>query len=273
MKKKITIILLLAIVSVGSVSAQRIGLEGSYNTGLLHSKKSGDDKTNAFHGWDALFRYEQFLDSASHWSLNIGLGWRYIAGRYGVEWYIPYSTCTRFTHEIVVPLDLAYYFDLNEKKRFRLSVFGGPRMGMGLFGSYGNHYYMATREYDKVNPYNGSFRGGEMNRVSLAVGAGVGIEWYGLMAKVNYDFPCTNLAHDGLPDELYRHQFRFTVGYMLDLRPIIKRRRENKIPIFQRENRQMFGLQQTQSKRKKDKKEKKEEPRKRGPQVGVTTGL
>lgn len=233
----------LALLPAMNVHAQRIGLEGSYVADILSQKDGGKTKTNLLNGWNALFTYEHSLGGdSSNWALNVGLGWEMRANRYGVEWYEPYTTCTRFLHYVQVPVDVEYFIPLDRKHKLRLYFYGGPRLSVGVLGDYAHHYYMATRPYDKKNPFGSSFAGDSMQRFDVSFGVGFGIEYYGAYLKVGYDFPLMNsIRNEYAPDKLYQHNVKVSMGYKFDLKPIIKRKRENRINGLRRPKRQRFG--------------------------------
>ena len=230
--KKIALRLFITILFICSADlyAQRIGLDGSYVADFLSQTEGGKSKTNFLNGWNAELRYEQFVRDSSNLSVSFGIGWEFRGNRYGVEWYEPYTTCTRFMHYLYVPVDVNYYFPLDKKKKLKVFVFGGPRLNVGLLGDYGHHYYMATRDYKLRNPFGSSFAGDSTHRFDFSIGAGVGIEYYGAFMKVGYDFPVTNSASAYKPSDIYQHNLRVTLGYMLDLRIIAKKRNRHRMP-------------------------------------------
>lgn len=228
MLKKIYILLMVSCGMTMAVNGQKIGIEGSYTADILAQEHKGDKDNVWLNGWNVALRYEQSLNEPRSLGLNVGLGWEMAGGRYGVEWYEPYTTCTRFMHYLSVPIDIMYYVPLDKKNRLKFMVYGGTRLYVGMAGDYDHHYYMATKDYNPQNPFGDSKVGEKMHRWDVGVGLGVGIEFYGLYAKVGYDCPLTNSARDYAPTSLYQHRVHATLGYSFDLKKYIERNRIRK---------------------------------------------
>ena len=85
--KNIAIRLFITILFVCSADlyAQRIGLDGSYVADFLAQKEGGKSKTNFLNGWNAEFRYEQFVRDSSNLSFSFGIGWEFRGNRSGMS--------------------------------------------------------------------------------------------------------------------------------------------------------------------------------------------
>jgi outer membrane protein assembly factor BamA len=192
---------------------KKLGFDAGYTLTPCFQSNYGDGGNTVFlNGFNVGPRFEIGPDS-SRWSLGIAALFEMRTNRYNVNWCMPYTTCYRELYYGVVPIDLMYSIPL--KGRLHLSVFGGPRFDVGIYGTYDEHYYLSTRTsaYDDAKAFSDA-----MDRFDMSVGVGVGIEYRWMRAKIGYDYPITNSENDATaPSQFHQSELRIGIGCMFNL--------------------------------------------------------
>ncbi len=209
MNKKRNTILLMLMLLVSVVYAQRIGIQGAgVLSGLQQESASKQGEFNILTGAVGGFDFEWRLKG--NLSLSTAALFEFRAARYDISWYKPGTTYTRILYYGQVPLYLNYRLP---KNKINWLYYGGPRVTAGLFGSTNEHYYLASRpKLIENNPFGGA---NSLHRMELYFDAGFGLEVQQFQFKLHYGLPLVNNANVSDLSLLKQHQLQLTVGVTL----------------------------------------------------------
>lgn len=210
--KKFNLIFFLVTISILSVNAQRITLEGGY----FNPKRVGPVTSETYFDAirvGALAEYDLKSNFAIQSGLFYNIGYSNKMQRYAVSGdSVVYNT---WSHALEIPVRVVYNLPLF--KDFKIFGFAGPNIQIGLIQNQQVDASLSDELELLTGIQSGKFElyGQEkLNRINLQIGAGGGVQWRKYSVKGGYDWGLNNLDRTKA-DKVRQGNWYVTFGYQI----------------------------------------------------------